>query len=185
MDTLKLMLIGLLLLCSYNINSQNNQTKKVWYGIDYSYGLGIQDRGDLFSLNRSNSNGNMHVVDLRAMAGYNISEQFSLGAGLGLAGYHNNSFNTMPIFLDVRYNLPVQHRKFFVYTDVAFPLSVNSDVNSLFMDDFGIGYKIPCYKRIKFVPSVGYNFITYKTAWGTITERRYRHSLYVRLGIEF
>jgi hypothetical protein len=167
------------------MNSQNNQTKKVWYGIDYSYGFGILYKGNLFSLNRSNSNGNMHVVDLRAMAGYNISEQFSLGAGLGLAGYHSISFNTMPIFLDLRYNLPVQQRKFFLYTDIAFPLPVNSNVYSLFMDDFGIGCKIPCYKRMKFVPSIGYNFISYKPDWETIPKRRYRHSLYVRLGIEF
>jgi hypothetical protein len=178
------MLMGLLLLCSPEMNSQNNQTKKVWFGIDYSYGFGIQDKGDLFSLNRSNSNGNMHVVDLRAMAGYNISVPFSIGVGLGLAGYHSPNFNTMPIFLDLRYNLPLQHQQFFIYTDIAFPLSVNSDVNSLFMNDFGIGCKI-AVKKINFVPSVGYNFITYKPEWGTISERRFRHSLYIRLGVEF
>lgn len=185
MNVFKLMVMGLLLLYVPNMNSQNNLTKKVWYGIDYSYGFGLQDKGDLFSLNRSNSGENMYVVDLRAMTGYNISTRLSLGVGLGLAGYHHNNFNTMPIFLDLRYNLPMQHQKFFIYTDIAFPLSVNSDVSSLFMNDFGMGCKIPIYKKMNFVPSFGYNFITYKMDWGTISERRFRHSLFIRLGIEF
>src|SRR5690554_4151267 len=42
------------------------------------------------------------AYSLQTIGGYFLNPNFSVGVGIGLDGYHNPDFNTLPLFIDLR-----------------------------------------------------------------------------------
>lgn len=105
---------------------------------------------------------NKYVISLRNINGWFLSEQFSIGAGVGLDGYHNpkNSFdynNTFLLFADARYYFKSAASTFFAYGDLGSSIAIDDDFEKGLMFNLGLGYKLKLARRTGFVASLGYN----------------------------
>lgn len=111
-----------------------------------------------------------YYIRLRTQFGYFFSSQFSLGLGFGLDGYHNETFNTAPLFADGRYYFSQSPKSFFIFSNIGYAVPLNKIFEQGFMGGIAIGKKIPRSKLI-IAPSIGLNIqhfkdITYFTSTG-------------------
>ncbi|GHT65923.1 hypothetical protein FACS189452_00910 [Bacteroidia bacterium] len=165
--------------------AQQVNSKTFWGEVELGYAWSIADNGKSYDLSHKNFYGNMYMAHWCIKAGYYITPQFSLGAGLSMNGYHNFNINTLPIFVDVRYHLKRIPQLFF-YADVGMPIASSGiPLTSGFMGDIGLGYRFALGKRIALNPSVGYNVFCYSQDIGNGKETRSRHSIFLQLGFEF
>ena len=58
---------------------------------------------------------NSHVWSLQTINGYFILPYFSLGIAIGLDGYHNPNFNTLPVMLDIRTYMTDEEDSFYAF----------------------------------------------------------------------
>ncbi|MEJ2883483.1 hypothetical protein [Pedobacter sp. GR22-6] len=105
---------------------------------------------------------NKYAFSLRNINGWFVSKQFSIGAGVGLDGYHNpkNTFdynNTFLLFADARYYFKYAASTFFAYGDLGSSIAIDSDFEKGLMFNLGLGYKLKLARRTGFVTSLGYN----------------------------
>jgi hypothetical protein len=60
-----------------------------------------------------------HAWSLQTINGYFLSPLFSLGIGVGLDGYHNPNFNTLPIVLDTRFYFSDDTDSFYTFLNIG------------------------------------------------------------------
>jgi len=109
---------------------------------------------------------------LRTIFGYFLTPHFSLGAGIGLDGYHNPTYNTMPLFIEGRaYLLNNRHSPFF-YADIGKAIKAGMEFEEGLFFNTGIGYKFFLSEKFCIHTSIGYNLQHMKEAitWYTKTE---------------
>lgn len=96
-------------------------SKTFWGEVTLAYGRSLGDYGKTYDVLHRDAD-NMYMASLKAKAGYYVTPQLSLGAGIGLSGYHSPNANTLPVFAEARYNVkPVP--KLFSYLNVGTSLS--------------------------------------------------------------
>lgn len=162
---------------------QANSYKSLWGTLEVGYGWSASKDGQSYNATSSNTEGRMHVMGVRAIVGYYLTPQISLGGGVGFNGYRNSKINTLPVFVDVRYLFTNQ---LFAYADIGGSVASGGDFMSGFMMDAGLGYRIALGERSSLNPSIGYNLFSYSQVLsGNDSENRSRHTLFLRLGFEF
>lgn len=98
---------------------------------------------------------------LQSINGYFFSPYFSAGLGVGLDGYHNPNFNTLPAFLDLRAYLNDGAASPYIYADYGTLIKVEGGKNNGTIFNFGLGYKIPLnQKRLMVVTDLSYSYKT-------------------------
>lgn len=107
--------------------------------------------------------GGAHVWSLQTINGYFLSPYFSLGIGVGLDGYHKPTFNTLPIFLDVRAYLTEEGDSFYSFLDIGPTLRIggdNSELRKGVLFNIGLGYKYKVSNRLYLISDLSYSHKT-------------------------
>lgn len=93
---------------------------------------------------------------LQTINGFFISENFSLGVGVGLDGYRKPTFNTLPVFVDIRFYLEETANSLFAFTDlgVALKLGETSSFDRGGIFNLGGGYRFPISSKINLISEV-------------------------------
>lgn len=185
------LMLGLIMLTVITSVHAQQKNQGFWGTIEYSYGFGLADNGDLYDFKRPDWKMETHT--LRLVMGYFATPYVSVGAGVGLAGHHSPSINTLPVFADFRYFFNGTQRSFFAYTDLGASIALDNHYKTGMLVDLGFGRSFPIGRRSAFIPSIGYNLAGYKTEFKYIennltfteTDNRTRHTLFVRIGLSF
>jgi hypothetical protein len=99
-----------------------------------------------------------HAYSLQTINGYFFSPHFSAGIGVGLDGYHNPNFNTLPIFLDLRAYFSDEAKSGYLYLDYGTMAKVDGGKNNGSIFNIGLGYKFPIKDRLMLVTDLGYSY---------------------------
>ncbi|MEZ4793685.1 MAG: hypothetical protein R2783_09540, partial [Gelidibacter sp.] len=97
---------------------------------------------------------------LQTINGYFFSPYFSAGIGVGLDGYNNPNFNTLPIFLDLRVYFNDEIGSPYLYTDYGTLAKVEGGKNNGTIFNIGLGYKIPIKNRFVIMTDISYSYKT-------------------------
>ena len=160
---------------------QAQTNNKLWGGIEVGYGLGLSDRGDSYKISRGDGY-KMAYSSLRAIVGYYVLPNFSVGGGIGLGSYTNPSLNTIPVFLDLRFHPLENNKKFILNGNLGYSIATSeTDLNSKFQGEFSVGYKIFELGKISLIPSLGYNYCNYSIE-SLNKGSQSKHSLFLRVG---
>lgn len=101
---------------------------------------------------------NASAYSLQTINGIFLSPHFSVGLGIGLEGYSNPNFNTLPAFLDLRYYFNDDSNSFYTYLDYGTMIKLN-DINNGTTANIGIGYKLPLNsERLMIIADLGYSY---------------------------
>ena len=101
------------------------------------------------------------AYSLQTINGYFFSPYFSAGIGIGLDGYSNPNFNTLPIFLDLRAYFNDAKSSPYLYTDYGILAKVENGKNNGTIFNIGVGYKFPINKdRFIIVTDLSYSYKT-------------------------
>jgi len=109
--------------------------------------LFIEGEGNIFSELENNKS---HAWSLQTINGYFISPFFSLGISVGLDGYHNPNFNTLPVLLDIRTYMSDEEDSFYAFLDIGPSLRIggeNSELRKGMVFNIGLGYKFKVSKK--------------------------------------
>lgn len=87
------------------------------------------------------------AYSLQTINGYFFGPHFSVGIGVGLDGYHNPNFNTLPAFLDLRVYLNDEESSMYLYTDIGSLIKIENGTKRGTMFNIGLGYKLPINKK--------------------------------------
>ena len=150
----KYILILLVLLTStFNGYAQDHQKGKIYGMAEIGHLRGIGNvNGGIFTY--PNTEG--RVYRLRLSLGYFIHSQVSVGAGFGLDGYHDPSYNTRPVYLDIRGYLPKGKHNLFSFINLGWAIGGETFTSGK-MGAIGVGYRL-AERKVQFCPSIGINF---------------------------
>lgn len=129
---------------------------------------------------------NSNTFSLRNINGWFVTNQISIGAGVGLDGYHYKGGgynNTLLVFADARYYLKDAKNTFFVYGDLGSSLAVSDNFESGLMYNAGAGYKFKVAKRTAMNASLGYIRQNINTSDDVVTNNI--SSLAIKVGLLF
>ena len=102
-----------------------------------------------------------NAYSLQTINGYFFSPYFSIGLGIGLDGYSNPNFNTLPAFLDLRFYFDDSISSTYLYIDYGSLIKVESGKSNGTIANIGIGYKLPLNKkRFVIVADLSYSYKT-------------------------
>tara|TARA_R110002095_G_scaffold206391_2_gene190473 strand:+ start:1744 stop:2286 length:543 start_codon:yes stop_codon:yes gene_type:complete len=101
---------------------------------------------------------NSQVYSLKTIFGYFLSPHWSLGAGIGLDGYHNPNFNTAPLFIDIRGYFVDGKNTSFAFLDLGTLLKLSNEFEKGYMLETGVGYKFFASENIAMVFSINASF---------------------------
>ena len=87
------------------------------------------------------------AYSLQTINGYFFNPYFSVGLGVGLDGYSNPTFNTLPIFLDIRGYFNDGKSSPYIYADYGTLVKVEGGKNNGSIFNIGVGYKFPLNKK--------------------------------------
>lgn len=106
--------------------------------------------------------GNAKAFSLQTINGYFFNPYFSVGAGIGLDGYHEPNINTFPVFLDIRGYLSDNYNSLFAFMDIGTLLHLGNEFERGNMFNIGLGYKVFLNRenRIAITPEFGYSVKT-------------------------
>lgn len=177
---MKLVLIFIISIITLtNLQAQTNND--FWGGIEVGYGLGLSDRGDSYKISRGDGY-KMAYSSLRAVVGYYVLPNLSLGGGIGLGSYTNPSLNTVPVFLDLRFHPLEDNKNFILNGNLGYSIATSeTDLKSKFQGEFSVGYKVLNLGKISLIPSLGYNYCSYSIE-KLENGNQSRHSLFMRVG---
>lgn len=99
-----------------------------------------------------------HAYSLQTINGYFFSPYFSAGVGIGLDGYSNPNFNTLPIFLDLRTYFNDEAKSGYLYLDYGTMAKTDGGKNNGSIFNIGLGYKFPIKDRLMIVTDLGYSY---------------------------
>jgi len=161
------------------INSFSQNTRKIWGGIELGYGLSLSDDGDCYDISFGNSN-KMSISSIRAILGYYITPDLSLGAAIGLNSYSKPGLNILPVFLDVRYH-PFNNKNIQFNGDIGYVLTTSeNNRDGKLLADLSVGYILLSNKKVNLIPAIGYNLCTYEVK----ADKKYnqsRHSVLFKI----
>lgn len=161
------------------VQAQTNN--KLWGGIEVGYGLGLSDRGESYKISRGDGY-KMSYSSLRAIIGYYVLPNFSVGGGIGLGSYTDLSLNTVPVFLDLRFHPLEDNKNFILNGNLGYSIATSETaLKSKFQGEFSVGYKIFDLGKISLIPSLGYNYCNYSIE-SLNKGSQSRHSLFLRVG---
>ena len=106
---------------------------------------------------------NSHVWSLQTINGYFISPYFSLGIAIGLDGYHNPNFNTLPVMLDIRTYMTDEEDSFYAFLDIGPSLRIggeNSELRKGMVFNIGAGYKFKVAENLFLISDISYSHKT-------------------------
>lgn len=143
-------------ICSISVYGQSvKQKESKFYNItEIGYGLGI-GKINLKKANQKIDNDG-YYVRLRTQFGYFLNDQFSVGLGFGLDGYHEFTANTAPLFLDARYYFTHQPQSFFVFLNSGYAIPLSENFETGYMGAIVLGKRISTRKLI-LLPGIGVN----------------------------
>lgn len=96
---------------------------------------------------------------LQTINGYFFGPYFSAGLGIGLDGYKNPNYNTLPIFIDLRVYLDDDKSSPYIFLDYGILAKIENGTNNGNMFNIGIGYKVPINKqRFMIVADISYSY---------------------------
>jgi hypothetical protein len=99
------------------------------------------------------------AFSLQTINGYFFSPYFSTGLGIGLDGYHNPNYNTLPIFLDFRVYFNDDIGSPYLFTDYGTLVKIENGTNNGTIFNIGFGYKLPLNeKRLTIVTDISYSY---------------------------
>ncbi|PWK20323.1 hypothetical protein [Xanthomarina spongicola] len=134
----------------------------------------IEGEGGFFS---DLDTGGAHAWGIQTINGYFISPHFSLGIGIGLDGYHEPDFNTLPVVLDIRTYISDDENSIYVYLDVGPNIRLGGDSSEFRKGmalNLGFGYKFNVGENLFLVSDI---FYSHKTV--SLTNEGIRTSDYV------
>ncbi|MGR7813605.1 hypothetical protein [Lacinutrix undariae] len=99
------------------------------------------------------------AYSLQTINGYFFNPNFSVGLGVGLDGYSNPNFNTLPIFVDVRTYFNDGKSSPYLFLDYGMLAKVEGGKNNGTIFNIGFGYKFPINnKRFILVTDLSYSY---------------------------
>ncbi len=98
------------------------------------------------------------AFSLQTISGYFLTPHFSLGAGFGLDGYHDPTYNTMPLFIDLRGYFVNNRNSLFTFLDIGTLLKPGTSFRKGRMMEIGIGYKFFASSNIAMIGSIQGSF---------------------------
>jgi len=102
---------------------------------------------------------NANAFSFHTINGYFFNPYLSVGLGVGLDGYHNPNYNTLPIYLDVRGYLTDGLGSPYAYLNYGTLVKIKNGPKNGNMFNIGLGYKIPLNdNRFVIVSDVGYSY---------------------------
>ena len=99
-----------------------------------------------------------HAYSLQTINGYFFNPNFSAGIGIGLDGYTNPNFNTLPMFLDLRAYFSDEAKSGYLYMDIGALAKIDGGKNNGSIFNIGLGYKFPLKDRLMIVTDLGYSY---------------------------
>ncbi|MFK7833114.1 MAG: hypothetical protein AB8B52_07550 [Winogradskyella sp.] len=116
----------------------------------------IEGEGSFFSdLPSENSD----AWSLQTINGYFISPTFSLGIAIGLDGYNNPNFNTLPVLLDIRAYVSDDEDAFYTFLNIGPSLRIggeNSKLRKGMVFNIGMGYKFKVANNLCLVSDLSF-----------------------------
>lgn len=110
-------------------------------------------------INRDISSSNSMAYSLQTINGYFFNPYFSAGFGIGLDGYHNPNYNTMPAFLDLRLYLTDGKGSPYAFINYGTLIEIKNGTKNGNMANLGFGYKLPLNeKRLMIVTDISYSY---------------------------
>ncbi len=165
------------------IYSYSQTNSKLWGGVEVGFGISLADKGKMYDL-KYGKDSEMTTSTIRAIMGYYIMPQLSFGAGIGLSSYTKPSVNTLPLCLDIRFHPIQENQNLVLISNIGYSLATSeSDINSKFMTDFSVGYKLTNIKKIGIIPAIGYNYNSYSVDNVFGKSNQSRHSLFLKVGV--
>jgi hypothetical protein len=178
-------LIALLLTNWFSL-AQKPQTW--WMSAEFSYGWTLKESGQysLVSPSVRQDMGGFNVT-----FSYQLSQQLSVGAGIGAAAYSNLDLVTIPLSLDVRYRIAAL-RGTFVFANVGVPLSTevssvgfgntlfsnySLDYKHGFFTTLGVGYRVPLGDRWALRSAISYQVFPYAVDINNAHDNSFRQSM--------
>jgi hypothetical protein len=169
------------------VAAQPGTNKKFWGTIEYTSGITLADRGKYYNNALLDGNGMMGIIDLRAIVGYYVHPNLSLGVGVGTNtqfGYNtDHRIQGFPLLFDVRYHAFSDKRLFL--NGVVGGFSPSYELTDLgWFTDLLVGYQLNISK-VRFAPAAGFNMSRYSIVEFNDAYNRTRFSVIVKLGILF
>lgn len=104
---------------------------------------------------------NSSAFSLQTINGYFFNPYFSAGIGVGLDGYRNPNFNTLPLFLDLRAYFIDAKASPYLYMDYGVLAKIEGGKNNGSIFNIGVGYKFPINQnRLILVTDLSYSYKT-------------------------
>jgi len=145
----------------YKNNGFFNITKFGYIGVtELKQELFIEGEGNVFS---DLDTGKAHAWSLQTINGYFLSPSFSLGIGVGLDGYHNPDFNTLPVVLDTRFYFSDATDSFYTFLNIGPSVRIggeNSKFRKGMVFNIGAGYKFKVANNLFLVSDIYYSHKT-------------------------
>lgn len=102
---------------------------------------------------------NASAFSFHTINGYFFNPYLSVGIGIGLDGYRNPRYNTLPIYLDVRGYLTDGLGSPYVYLNYGTLIKIENGPQNGNMFNIGLGYKVPLNdNRFVIVADIGYSY---------------------------
>ena len=147
-----LMMVGSAYAQEVNIVTKKNEGIFNITQIGYLPGIGnISYNGEL----KANE---AQTYRFRTLFGYFITPRFSVALGTGADAYQNPSYNTFPVFADVRAYLHDARTSPYLFLDLGKSLSIGSEFEKGMFLNAGVGFKYFVSERICLNTSIGYNY---------------------------
>jgi len=114
-------------------------------------GFGNVDYGNQVTFKNQNN-----AFRLRASFGRFVHKKTSIGLGVGLDGYNNPTYNTFPVYLEVRRFVMEKGSSLFAFLNLGAALKIGPEFQEGLVFGSGIGYKMQ-KRRINILPSIGFH----------------------------
>ena len=135
-------------------SSQIFSQKRVMLYIDYGFMFGLQEKFDDFTLSRNDYKMSGNSLHLTAL--YPLSENISVGAGMGLDRYEHPGYNTMPFFATAHISPIKTNHDIYAFSNIGYSIGGNTFAKGA-MWDIGIGYKWMIKPKFGITFKLGYN----------------------------
>lgn len=170
-----LKLLPIILLCTTQLvfAQRNSENKNSGLFNITSVRVGWLTSGENATQGTTASSSRIDVSDsrmnsLHMITGFYLNPNYSVGLGLGLDGYSNPTYNTLPVFLDVRAYLYDEKNTAFFLFNIGSTLRVSEEFRRGGTIELGLGYKYYTPRNLKLIGSINFH------AKGlSLTEERY------------
>ncbi len=131
--------------------------------LGYNLGVGnIRIQDDFVAKN------NGYLVRLRTSLGYFVSPQLLLSVGTGLEGYHDPSYNLLPIAVNGRYFVRPNGKSIFLSGDAGYSVKLGDQFKAGAYSGLAIGYRITQRNKMSILVSGGMDFHQIRNAQSLI-----------------